>query len=170
MIYPQSTLRQRDLSGKLRLPGYAVDIVNMNCSLSGGNDTESDFTRFWTCVESPLCWHSCSINFCWLYSLFSNKQRCMESYECYRSNGRADWPSSSWQPLFGPSEPPHLYLICRPQNQTIREYWFALSGSRTHYCMVLWSGSCRVDGVCRASKFFVICHNLYSLSPAVSLR
>jgi len=54
MIYPRSTLRQRDLFGKLGLPGCTVDIVYVNCSLSVGNDTESDFTRFGTCVESPL--------------------------------------------------------------------------------------------------------------------
>jgi len=46
MIYPQSTLRQRDLFGKLGLPGYAVDIVYVNCSLSVGNDNGSDFTWF----------------------------------------------------------------------------------------------------------------------------
>jgi hypothetical protein len=55
MIYSQSTLRQRDLFGELGLPGYAVVIVYVNCSLSVGNDTESDFTGFGTCVESPLC-------------------------------------------------------------------------------------------------------------------
>jgi hypothetical protein len=55
MIYLQSTLRQRGLFAKLGLAGYAVDIVYVNCSLSVGNDIESDFTRFGTCVESPLC-------------------------------------------------------------------------------------------------------------------
>jgi len=33
MIYPQSTLRRRDLFGKLGLPGCAVDIVYVNIAL-----------------------------------------------------------------------------------------------------------------------------------------
>jgi hypothetical protein len=69
MIYPRSILRQRDLFGKLGVPGYTVDIVYVNCCLSVGNDDESDFTRFGTCVESHS-WHPCSINSGWLYRVY----------------------------------------------------------------------------------------------------